>query len=72
MSRLHILSVFGTFLFANLGCVEAAVPDRTILFLMDGLCVGAPEKLPLPSFQGLKNDPNELEKLKIQTAFRFP
>lgn len=44
------------FLFTNLGYSGAAVPDRAILFLMDGLCVGAPEKLPLPNFQNLKKE----------------
>ncbi len=42
------------FLSVNLDYVEATVPDRTILFIMDGLCVGAPERIPLPNFQNLK------------------
>jgi len=38
----------------NWDYVEATVPDRTILFIMDGLCVGAPERIPLPNIQNLK------------------
>ncbi|MEE9118006.1 MAG: hypothetical protein V3U02_05370, partial [Calditrichia bacterium] len=34
--------------------IEAAVPDRTILFIMDGLCVETPERIPLPNFLNLK------------------
>jgi hypothetical protein len=34
--------------------VEAVVPDRTIIFIMDGLCIGAPERIPLPNFLNLK------------------
>jgi hypothetical protein len=56
MNRFYFLSVSVIFMFANLACVEAAVPDRTILFLMDGLCVGSPERLPLPNFQNLKKE----------------
>ncbi|HEX9972971.1 MAG TPA: sulfatase-like hydrolase/transferase, partial [bacterium] len=54
MVRFYSLILFVIFLSVNLDYVEAAVPDRTILFIMDGLCVGAPERIPLPNFQNLK------------------
>jgi hypothetical protein len=47
------LILFVIFINANLGYVEATVPNRTILFIMDGLCVGAVERIPLPNFQNL-------------------
>jgi len=54
MFRHYYIVFFMIFIWVNLDYVEAAVPDRTILFIMDGLCVGAPERIPLQNFQNLK------------------
>ena len=54
MVRFYYLIVSVIFLFANLGCAEAAVPDRTILFGIDGLHVKGPQRIGLPNLQKLK------------------
>jgi hypothetical protein len=54
MFRFYSLILFGIYISVNLYNVKAAVPDRTILFIMDGLSIGAPERIPLPNFQNLK------------------
>jgi hypothetical protein len=53
MVRFFPLILFVIYINTNLGYGETAVPDRTILFIMDGLCVGTVERIPLPNFQNL-------------------
>ena len=54
MIRLYYLILLVIFISVNVDYVEAVVPDRTILFIMDGLCIEAPERIPLQNFQNLK------------------
>jgi len=68
MVRFYSLIIFVIFISANLGYVEAAVPDRTILFIMDGLCVGAPERIPLPNFQNLKKQGCYYQEVHVPLA----
>jgi len=54
MIRFYYLILLVIFISVNFDHVESAVPDRTILFIMDGLCIEAPERIPLQNFQNLK------------------
>jgi hypothetical protein len=68
MVRFYSLILFVIFISANLGYVEAAVPDRTILFIMDGLCIGAPERIPLSNFQNLKKQGCYYQEVHVPLA----
>jgi hypothetical protein len=54
MVRFYCLIVSIIFLFASLGCAETAVPERTILFGIDGLHIEGPERIGLPNLLKLK------------------
>jgi len=54
MFKSYLLVVSAIFLLTNLGCVETAAPERTILFGIDGLHVEGPERIGLPNLAKLK------------------
>jgi len=54
MIRFYYLIVSAVFLFTNFACAGAQVPDRTILFGIDGLHIEGPERIGLPNLQKLK------------------
>ncbi|MCK4558193.1 MAG: chitobiase/beta-hexosaminidase C-terminal domain-containing protein [Calditrichia bacterium] len=54
MAKLFSFILLVLFINIKSNNIEAAVPDRTILFIMDGLCVETPERIPLSNFLNLK------------------
>ena len=54
MVRFNFLMTSVIFFFIGSGCVSAEVPDRTILFGIDGLHIEGPERIGLPNLLKLK------------------